>query len=76
MLLTVSLILMNNYPIQNHYIQAMAKLNELYIFSSDFLLGLNFRTLKRLSLVHALTDILFTCSVNVHVLENVRPKSL
>ena len=50
--------------------------NEMYIFSSDFLLTLYFRTLKRLSLIQAFTDILFTCSVHVHVLENVRPKCL
>ena len=50
--------------------------NEIYIFSCDFLLTLNLRTLKRLSLVQALTDILFTCSVHVHLLVNVKPKCL
>ena len=42
LLLTVSLILVSNYPIQNHSIQAMAE----QFFSCDFLLTLNFRTLK------------------------------
>ena len=48
----------------------------MYIFSSDFLLTLNLRALRRLSLVQALSDILLTWSVHVHVLEKVRPRWL
>ena len=50
--------------------------NEMFHFSSDFLLTLNLRTLKRLSPIQAFTDTLFTCSVREHLLENVRPKCL
>ena len=52
------------------------RLIEIYNFSSAFLLTLNFRALKRLSLVQAFRDILLTCSFHVQVLENVRPKCL
>ena len=50
------------------------QMNEMYNFSSDFLLTLNLRALKRLSLVQAFRDILLTCSFHVQVLENVRHK--
>ena len=49
---------------------------DMYIFSSDFLLTLNLRALRRLSLVQALSDILLTWSVHVHVLEKMRPRRL
>ena len=52
------------------------RMNEMYNFSSDYLLTLNFRALKRLTLVQAFRDILLTCSFHVQVLENVRPKCL
>ena len=52
------------------------RMNEIYNFSSDFLLTLNLRVLKRLSLVQAFRDILLTCSFHVQELENVRPKCL
>ena len=52
------------------------RMNKMYKFSSDFLLSLNLRAFKRLSLVQAFRDILLTCSFHVHVLENVRPKCL
>ena len=48
----------------------------MYIFSSDFLLTLNLRTLKILSLVQTLFDMLLACSVHVHVLEKVRLRCL
>ena len=48
------------------------RMNELYNFSSDFLLTINLRALKRLTLVQAFRDILLTCSFHVQVLENVR----
>ena len=51
-------------------------MNEMYNFSSDFLLPLNLRALKRLTLVQAFRDILLTCSFHVQVLENVRPRCL
>ena len=35
--------------------------HEIYIFSSDYLLTLNFRTLKRLILIQAFTDLLSKC---------------
>ena len=41
-----------------------------------FLLTLNLRTLKRLSLVKALSDIVLTLSVHEHILEKVRPRCL
>ena len=37
------------------------RMNEMYNFSSDFLLTLNLRALKRLTLVQAFRDILLTC---------------
>ena len=49
---------------------------DMYIFSSDFLLTLNLRLLRRLSLVQILSDILLTWSVRMHVLEKVRPRCL
>ena len=52
------------------------RMNEMYNFSSDFLLTLNLRALKRLTLVQAFTVLLLTCSFHVQVLENVRPKCL
>ena len=52
------------------------RMNEIYNFSSDFLLTLNLRALKRLSIVQAFRDIFLTCSFHVQVLENVRPKCL
>ena len=52
------------------------RMNEMYNFSSDFLLTLNLRALKRLTLVQAFRDILLTCSFQVQVFENVRPKCL
>ena len=52
------------------------RMNEIYNFSSDYLLTLNLRALKRLSLVQAFRDILLTCSFHVQVLVNVRPKCL
>ena len=52
------------------------RMNEMYNFSSDFLLTLNLRALKRLTLVQAFRDVLLTCSFHVQVLENVRPKCL
>ena len=47
------------------------RMNGIYNFASDFLLTLNIRALKRSSLVQAFRDIFLTCSVYVHVLENV-----
>ena len=38
-----------------------SRMNEMYNFSSDFLLTLNLRTLRILSLVQAFRDILLTC---------------
>ena len=52
------------------------RMNEMYNFSSDYLLTLNLRVLKRLSLVQAFRDILLTCSFHVQVFENVRSKCL
>ena len=49
---------------------------DMYIFSSDFLLTLNLRALRRSSLVQALSDIQLTGSVHVHVLAKVRPRCL
>ena len=42
--------------------------NEMYIFSNDFL---NLRTHRIFSNVQAFPEILFTCWVDVYVLENV-----
>ena len=52
------------------------RMYDMYIFSSDFLLILNLRALRRLILVQALSDIPLTRSVHVHVLEKVRPRCL
>ena len=49
---------------------------DMYIFSSDFLLALNLITLKRLGPVQALSDMLLTWSVYVHMLEKVRQRCL
>ena len=51
-------------------------MQDIFFFSSNFLLTLNLRVLKKLSLVHAFSDIMFTWSVHVNVLEKVRPKCL
>ena len=53
---------------------SIGRMNEMYNFSSYFLLTLNLRALKRLTLVQAFRDVLLTCSFHVQVLENVRPK--
>ena len=45
-------------------------------FSGDFLLTLNLRALKRLSIVLALSGMLLTWSVHVYVLEKVIPRCL
>ena len=49
---------------------------DMYIFSSDFLLSLNLRTFKRLSLVKALSNIVMTWSIHIHVLEKARTRSM
>ena len=73
LILTVPLILMSHTLA---LYSSNGRTNEMYNFSSNLLFTLNLRTLKKLSLVQAFTDILFTCSVHVHVLENERPKCL
>ena len=48
----------------------------IHFFSNDFILTLNSSVRKRLSLVHAFSEILVTCSAQLQVLEKVRPKCL
>ena len=49
------------------------QMQEIYNFSSDFLLSLNLRALR---IVQALVHMLFTCAFQVLVLEKVRHKRL
>ena len=66
--------LKNSCPILSRCTQAGGRKYDMYIFSSDFLLTLNLRTFKRLS--QALSDIVLTWYIHLHVLEKVRPRCL